>query len=251
METIAYTLKTNEFTFGHELNVQLKNINDNFRGIQGLGDMAATPGSFTSIRTTGLIYATPTATYGSFKGHAHLNSGGYNVELRSEYIGTSGSFYGLNNEAHLNADGTASVFGNFGVAKVTTGFTCTGGTIIGSYGQARADGTVAGSAFMAGLYGLIEASAAITASHVCSAWLDSHQANAVTGSHQLLYMTNNGAAQMDEAIYIYGGDKITALMELNTCGNGMVTSTAETGGSAKKIKITIDGVVHYLNAYTG
>jgi hypothetical protein len=109
---------------------------------------------------------------------------------------------------------------------------------------------MAGAGFMAGLYGLIEASAAITASHVCSAWLDSHQANAVTGSHQLLYMTNNGAATMDQAIYLYGGDKITALMELDHV-SGMVSDTAETGGTAKKIKITIDGVVHYLNAYTG
>jgi hypothetical protein len=31
----------------------------------------------------------------------------------------------------------------------------------------------------------------------------------------------------------------------------MVVDTAETGGTSKKIKITIDGVVHYLNAYTG
>lgn len=137
-----------------------------------------------------------------------------------------------------------------GVATVSSTFTVTGGTVIGTYGQARADGTLAGSSFMAGLYGLIEASAAITASHVCSAWLDSHQANAVTGSHQLLYMTNNGAATMDEAIYIYGGNNITSLMELNTV-SGMVSDTATTAGTSKKIKITIDGVVHYLNAYTG
>jgi len=172
------------------------------------------------------------------------------VEIRTETVATSGSHYGLNTEAHINATGTGSVFGNFGVAKVTTDYTVTGGTIIGSYGQARADGTVAGASLMAGLYGLIEASAAITASHVCSAWLDSHQANAVTGSHQLLYMTNNGAATMDEAIYIYGGDKITALMALDTV-TGMVADTAETGGTSKKIKITIDGTVYYINAYTG
>jgi hypothetical protein len=63
-------------------------------------------------------------------------------------------------------------------------------------------------------------------------------------------MTNNGSATLDQAIYVYGGDKTTALMELDTCA-GMVSDTAETGGTSKKIKITIGGVVHYINAYTG
>jgi len=174
----------------------------------------------------------------------------YAEQIRANSAKASGTFLGLDNETHLVASGSASIMSTRGVAVVDTGYTATASTVIGTYGQARADGTVAGSSFMSGLYGLIEASAAITASHVCSAWLDSHQANAVTGSHQLLYMTNNGAAQMDEAIYVYGGDKITSLMELNTV-SGMVSATAETGGSSKKIKITIDGVVHYINAYTG
>ena len=174
----------------------------------------------------------------------------YGVQARMEIGGTSGQFMGFDGETHLKATGTASIRGVQGVAVVDATYTATGTTLIGTYGQARADGTVAGSSFMAGLYGLIEASAAITASHVCSAWLDSHQANAVTGSHQLLYMTNNGAAQMDQAIYIYGGDKITALMELDTV-EGMVADTATTSGASKKIKITIDGSVFYLNAYAG
>lgn len=137
-----------------------------------------------------------------------------------------------------------------GVAVVDATYTATGSTLIGTYGQARSDGTFAGSGFMAGVYGLIEASAAITASHVCSAWFDSHQAEAVTGSHQLIYATNNGVAQMDEVLYVYGGDKITSFAAFDTCA-GMVSDTAETGGTAKKIKITIGGVVHYINAYTG
>ncbi len=208
--------------------------------------------AFRVLDTNGTFYQNRSGSATSVaKFHDHLMTvAGSAAEIRTETVATSGSHYGLNTEAHINATGTGSVFGNFGVAKVTTGYTVTGGTIIGSYGQARADGTVAGASFMAGLYGLIEASAAITATHVCSAWLDSHQANAVTGSHQLLYMTNNGAATMDEAIYIYGGDKITALMELNTCG-GMVADTATTDGASKKIKITIGGSVFYINAYAG
>ncbi len=178
------------------------------------------------------------------------STGDYTAQIRGVVGKTSGTYIGLDGETHLAATGTTSIRGTQGVAVVDATYTATGTTLIGTYGQARADGTVAGASFMAGLYGLIEASAAITASHVCSAWLDSHQAEAVTGSHQLLYMTNNGAAQMDEAMYIYGGDKITSLMALDTV-DGMVSDTAETGGSSKKIKITIDGVVHYINAYTG
>jgi hypothetical protein len=174
----------------------------------------------------------------------------YAEQIRANSGLTSGTFLGLDNESHLIATGTSTIMSTRGVAVVDTGYTATGSTVIGTYGQARADGTVAGASFMAGLYGLVEASAAITASHVCSAWLDSHQANAVTGSHQLLYMTNNGAATMDEAIYLYGGDKITSFAKFDTCA-GMVSDTAETGGTAKKIKIDIDGVTYYINAYTG
>jgi len=192
-----------------------------------------------------------------FKGRLKLDvrpTGGtsedYAEQIRVNSGKTSGSFIGLDNESHLVATGTASVRGTQGVAVVDATFTCTGGTIIGVYGQARIDGTLAGSGFMAGLYGLIENSTALTASHVASLWVDSHQDNAITGNHELIYASNNGDAQMDQAIYIYGGDKITSLMKLNTV-SGMVADTATTAGTSKKIKITIDGVVHYLNAYTG
>lgn len=209
------------------------------------------------LGTTNYFGASDKTGYNRLAGYTKIDyrpTGGgtnsYALQGRMEIGATSGQFIGFDNETHLKATGTASVRGTQGVAVVDATFTATGTTLIGTYGQARADGTIAGSSFMAGLYGLIEASTAITASHVCSAWLDSHQAEAVTGSHQLLYMTNNGAAQMDQAIYVYGGDKITSLIELNTV-SGMVADTAETGGSSKKIKITIDGVVHYINAYTG
>lgn len=214
-------------------------------------------GDLTTLATTNQIGNAAKTSYTRVSGYNKFDyrpTGGgtnsYGVQARMEIGGTSGQFIGYDGETHLKATGTASVRGTQGVAVLDATYTATGTTLIGTYGQARADGTVAGSSFMTGLYGLIEASAAITASHVTSCWLDSHQANAVTGGHDLLYMTNNGAAQMDQAIYIYGGNKITSLMELNTV-TGMVATTAETGGTSKKIKITIDGTVHYINAYTG
>ena len=174
----------------------------------------------------------------------------YALQIRSESAKTTGTHWGIDSETHLKATGATSIRGVQGVAVVDATYTATAVTLIGTYGQARADGTVAGASFMTGLYGLIEASAAITATHVTSAWLDSHQANAVTGEHDLLYMTNNGAAQMDQAIYVYGGDKITSLIKLQTV-SGMVADTATTDGASKKIKINIDGTTYYINAYAG
>jgi hypothetical protein len=191
--------------------------------------------------------------YGSWKLDCRPTGGStadYAEQIRMVSGKTSGSVWGMDNETHVAATGTAAVRGVQGVAVLDATYTATGATYVGTYGQVRADGTFTGSGFMAALYGLVEASAAITASHVCSLWLDSHQANAVTGSHELLYMTNNGAAVMDQAIYVYGGNNITNFIEFNTC-SGMVSDTAETGGTSKKIKITVDGVTHYINAYTG
>lgn len=159
--------------------------------------------------------------------------------------------------AGVAAPGTAGgVQGVQGVARLkSSSYTATGGTLIGTYGQVQANGTVNGAGIMlAGLYGLVEAGGTYTAvSHVAGAWIDSHLASAVSaGSYQLLYMTNNGTTQMDQAIYIYGGDKTTALMELDTCGGMVGANTAAkttiAGTNWVPIKITIDGVVHYMLA---
>lgn len=175
----------------------------------------------------------------------------YAYQIRAISAKASGTFLGIDNESHLAKDGTATLMSTRGVAVLDTGYTLTGGTLIGTYGQARADGTFTGAGFMAGLYGLIEAGAAITASHVASAWLDSHQANAVTGEHELLYMTNNGAATMDQAIFIYPGDKITRLLKIDPTDTGMVDdATGKTLTPIKSIKVMIDGVDYYLVAGT-
>ena len=170
----------------------------------------------------------------------------YAEQIRANSGKTSGTYLGIDNETHLVATGTATVMSTRGVAVVDATYTATGSYLIGTYGQARVDGTIAGGSFVAGLYGLVEASTAMTASHVCSAWLDSHQANTVTGNHELLYMSNNGAATMDQAIYIYGGDKISNLMELNTVV-GMVGG-ANGSGADVYINITINGVAARIAA---
>lgn len=171
----------------------------------------------------------------------------YAEQIRFNVGSTSGLVTGLDNETHLVVDGTTSIRSTQGVAVVDTGYTATGSTLIGTYGQARADGTVAGASFMAGLYGLIEeGGGAITASHVASVWADSHRNTAVTGNHELFYGSNNGTATMDQAFYIYGGNKISNLFELNTVVG--MTNAANGSGADVYINCTIDGVAVRLAA---
>lgn len=175
----------------------------------------------------------------------------YAYQIRANSAKTSGTFLGLDNESHLKANGTATLMSTRGVAVLDSGYTSTNGTIIGTYGQARIDGTFnAPAGFVAGLYGLIEASTAITASHVCAGWLDTHQNNAVTGSYEMLYMTNNGTATLDQFIFMYG--KADALFSLN---HGEATVAYITGpgtaadGNPIKLKFLHNGTPYFLNGY--
>lgn len=219
-----------------------------------LGDSSSDSITFNG-KQTGQLYRNDTASsVMSLKMHNHNTTADIGtMEGKTESTKTSGAFTGIWNEAHSNADGTQSVTADLNAAVVVSGKTNTGGTIIGSYGQARADGTVAGSGFMAGVYGLIEeGGGAITASHVTSGWLDSHRNTAVTANHELLYMSNNGSASLDQVMYASG--QAESLIHLNTAGGpalNYVSDGAETGGSAKKIKILIEGVPYYINVYPG
>ena len=180
---------------------------------------------------------------------AGTSAGTYALQIRGYMRDATGQFLGVDNEADLYTTGTGSVRGASNIAKVRSGITATDSTLIGCYGQARVDtgGVLAGDSFLCGLYGLIEASPAITANHVTSLWLDSHQDNAVTGAHDLLYMTNNGDAVMDQAIHLYG-PAITSFINFDTCSTFIGTG-ANTSGTAKTIAIMIDGVAYELNAY--
>lgn len=200
-----------------------------------------------NAKITGQLYWNDTASaVKTVKAHNHDSTSTINAEFKYDTAITSGETYWIWSDNNIGATGTASATAILWVATVETGVTATWSTIIGTYGQARADGTVAGASFMTGLYGLIEASAAITATHVTSCWLDSHQAAAVTWQHDLLYMSNNGAATMDQAIYIYGWNKISNLFELNTV-SGM-TNAANGSGADVYINITIDGVAARIAA---
>jgi len=175
----------------------------------------------------------------------------YALQVRGYHNDTSGEYKGVDAHVYLRVDGAGYLRGVKGVGMVNSGVTATNSWIIGVSGMAVVDGVMAGTSVLAGLSGAIETgSAAITASLVTSCWLDSQLNYAVTGVHNLLHMTNNGSTTMDEAIRITAGNKITNLFTINTA-SGMVAATATTAGTSKKIKISLDGVTYYLNAYTG
>lgn len=175
----------------------------------------------------------------------------YAVQIRHNVGNTSGLVSSLDHEAHIVATGTASLRGVQGVAVVDDTKTVTGGTLNGVYGQVRNDGAVAGAGFLAALYGILEAGNAITASHVCSAWLDSHQANAVTGNHELLYMTNNGAAVLDQMIFTYGDANALINLDADVAATPAFITGPGTAanGTPLKIKIIYKGTPYYINAY--
>jgi hypothetical protein len=178
------------------------------------------------------------------------------VQIKSEFTDTDAGHNCLEVTADCKAALTTGG-GNTaiqGVSRLAATYTATAGTIIGTYGQACNLGTMNGSGIMmAALYGIIEDGGTFTAvSHVASAWLDSHLTKSVTGEHELLYMTNNGSSTMDQAMYVYAGNKITNLLNINTA-SGMV-SADNAGGSTlnftnwKTIKMVLDGETHYLVA---
>ncbi|MDD4971898.1 MAG: hypothetical protein PHT07_20930 [Paludibacter sp.] len=192
--------------------------------------------------------------YVRLTGHVKVDnrpSGGttddYALQVRSESAKTSGTHWGVDCETHLKKTGSASIRSVQGVAVVDSTFTATGATLNGVYGQVRNDGAIAGASFLAALYGVLEAGQAITASHVCAAWLDSHQANAVTGEHELLYMSNNGAASLDQVIYASG--QAETLLHVNAAGGPALNYVSDGAavGAVKKIKIKINGVEYYIN----
>ena len=179
---------------------------------------------------------------------ATVSAEAYALQIRGYQRDTTGIYRSVDAEAEIRTDGGAYAYGVSGKAILDGGITATASTIIGVYAQAKVDtgGVLAGNSYLVGSYSLIEAGPAVTANHVTSMWLDSHQALAVTGQHDLLYMTNNGTAVMDQAVHIYGPN-ITSFINFDTC-NTFVSAGGATGVQ-KKIAVMVDGVAHYINLY--
>lgn len=139
-----------------------------------------------------------------------------------------------------------------GVSRLQASKTVAGGSIIGVYGQAANNGTINGAgAMVAALYGLLEAGGGTytAVSHMAACWLDSHITETITaGSFDLLYMTNNGETQVDNAFYVYGGNKITNLFNINTA-SGLAAVTGVCNTAAGSLKVVVEGATKYLQLY--
>jgi len=175
------------------------------------------------------------------------SAGSYALQVRGYHRDTSGQFTGVDCEADLYTTGTGSVCGIQGVAKVRSGITATGSTLIGAYGQARVDGDMDGSSYVSAIYGVLGASSALTATHFNALWLDTHQDNVITGHYELIYLTENGTEPLDTVIYLRTPGA-ASFIEFLDCDE-FVGNGAKSGGTAKNIKVVIDGVTHYINAW--
>lgn len=196
-------------------------------------------------------------TKGSGKLHNRPTTDAFALEVKSEFTTTNAGHNCLAVTADWKANG-ATGGGNTavqGTSRLASTYTATGGSIIGTYGQVANNGTVNGAGIMmAGLYGLIEDGGVYTAvSHLAAAWLDSHLDQAVSaGEVELLYMSNNGDTVFDQAMYIYAGNKITNLFNINTASGMLSANTA--GGSTlnftnyRTIKVVLEGETYYLLA---
>jgi hypothetical protein len=192
--------------------------------------------------------------FGVVKFHSRPNIDAYVVEVKGEPTKVSGTFFNIESTVdHKPSTATSALGlrGLGGIGRLAASYTMTGGSIVGTYGQACNLGTVNGSgAMIAGLYGLLEDGGTFTAlSHIAAAWLDTHLTKTITaGIYDLLYMTNNGTTQVDNAIYIYAGNKITNLFTIDTA-SGMVGDKAAgdyTFSNTRKIKVVVGGETGYL-----
>jgi hypothetical protein len=193
---------------------------------------------------------------GASKFHNRPTTDAFALEVKSEFTDTDAGHNCVMVTADWKANGAVGGANTAlqGTSRLAATYTATGGAIIGTYSQVCNLGTLNGSGIMvAGLYGLIEDGGVYTAvSHVASAWLDSHLDQTVTaGESELQYMTNNGETTLGQAFFIYAGNKITNLFNINTA-SGMLSAdnagavAAQTG--YRTIKIVLEGETYYLVA---
>ncbi len=183
---------------------------------------------------------------------------GFGTQVKTEFTGTAIEHNALESTADWKANGAAGggLRGLSGMARLDATYSLSStADLLGVRGIIQNDGTIDGSGIHAAQYGLIEAGAGTwtAVSHLAAGWLDSHlTATPSSGSLDMLYMTNNGAATFADAFYIYGGNKVTNLFSLDTVSTMVTDGGAGTpGGTIKKIQITIDGTPYYVIASTG
>jgi hypothetical protein len=188
---------------------------------------------------------------GMIKQHDHSSTGDYAYQLRTESNKATGDFFGMDCEVHSMISRTAdmvrgiSMCGRVTAAKIMSGSS----SIIPGYFLLDVDGVINGTGLFAALVAKVDAGGTFTSiGHLASLWVDSTQEGSVTGEHELIYASNNGASQMDSFLYLYAGNKITNFFKIDTA-SGMVGDavTADyTFTKTRKVKVVVGGETGYL-----
>lgn len=193
------------------------------------------------------------------KVHARPTTLGSTIEVRSRPTSATAEHFAVDSTLDWRATGNSITGGGCralqGVARADASQTMTGGSLTGVYGQVALNSSATAngaSVMMNAIYGLIEDGGTYTAvSHLAACWLDSHLDQTVTaGETEFLYISNNGDTTFDQAIYVYAGNKITNLLNINTA-SGMVSANTAGGGTLsftnwRTVKCVIEGETHYL-----
>lgn len=180
---------------------------------------------------------------------------GYAVEIKSEPNIITGTHYGV--ECTVDAKPGASDSGSGtrglgGIGRLASGYTKTGGSLIGVYGQACNLGTINGSGVMvAGGYMLLEDGGTFTSlSHIAGLWVDSHLTKTISsGVSDMIYITNNGSTTFDNVFFIYPGNKITNLFTIDTTDSGIVgdpVTSDYTFTKTRLVKVVVGGETGYI-----
>jgi len=188
---------------------------------------------------------------GGIKHHDHLTDREYAYQLRTETTRTTTIFRGMDCEVHTGASMTAGGIHGLSMAmRVAAAHTVSGTISIAALvGILDVDGTINGASTVcaAGHCKVNDGGTFTAVKHLCSLWLDSAQEGTVTGEHEFIYMTNQGASVMDQVFYIAGNtNKITSLMELFECDS--IVGSSNGGGAAVYLDFTIDGVAARITA---
>jgi hypothetical protein len=200
---------------------------------------SSTPGETTVVGDKALaLYVNPTLTNGAKN---------YNIVAES-YLAMTDTF---------TTQGSGLYTGRF-VAGVKTGKTFKGsanqGYIVGA--QAKLDNKgVIGDGNSGGIYaaaGLSQVSGAGTYgadAQLYGHWIDFQSGmGAPPATAHMLNITNNSGQTVRDAVKVYGGNGLTYLMDLDTCG-GMIGAKVDadvTYAHYKKVAVIVDGVAGWL-----
>jgi hypothetical protein len=175
---------------------------------------------------------------------------GYAIEIKSEPNIITGTHYGV--ECTVDAkpaasDSGAGIRGLGGIGRLASGYTKTGGSLLGGYSQACNLGTINGAGvMMAGHYAFLEDGGTFTAlSHLAGLWVDSHLTKTISaGITDMVYITNNGSTQFDNVFFIYPGNKITNLFTIDPTDTGLVSAKTDadiTFAHYRKVTVKVHG----------